>query len=152
MKAWTRAAATAAALVALIGVVGSATFVVVRSDPPTTTTTTSTTAATTTTTTTTSVAAVAEAIAAALQSDLDVALTAPEALCIAKELLTVVASTDLDSTSSLTTPLASLDEIQRKQLVRGIVGCVPPATAAALLATPTTTSTPTVELPDEGAG
>lgn len=150
MKAWTRAAATAAALVALIGVVGSATFVVVRSDPPTTTTTASTTAATTTTTT--SVAAVAEAIAAALQSDLDVALTAPEALCIAKELLTVVASTDLDSTSSLTTPLASLDEIQRKQLVRGIVGCVPPATAAALLATPTTTSTPTVDLPDEGAG
>lgn len=134
----------AAALTALAGLVGSGVFLAVREDPPPPTTTTTTTA------TTVPITKVASAIAAALRADLDVTLTAAEALCVANELLAVLAPADLAAFTSLTAPLVSLDTVQRDQLVRGIVGCVPPATAAALLASPTTTTTVAVELPDEG--
>jgi DNA-directed RNA polymerase specialized sigma24 family protein len=140
-----RAAATVAALLALVGLVGSAVFLAAREDsppPPTTTTTSSTT------TTTITDDEVAEAIADALQEGLPVALSDLEAGCIAGSLLDVVDVEQLERLVGHADPLTSLPEPERALLVRVVVECVPPAKAAALLGSPTTTSPP-AELPDE---
>lgn len=139
-----RTAVTAAALVVLMGLVGSVVFLAVREEdrPPTTTTTT--------TTTTVPIAEVASAIAIALQNDFDETITRTEARCVANELLAVMAPADLEAFTSLTAGLVTLDSAQRDRLVRGIIGCLTPAAAAVLLASPTTTTIPPAELPDEG--
>lgn len=138
-----RTAVTAAALVVLMGLVGSVVFLAVREEdrPPTTTTTT---------TTTVPIAEVASAIAIALQNDFDETITRTEARCVANELLAVMAPADLEAFTSLTAGLVTLDSAQRDRLVRGIIGCLTPAAAAVLLASPTTTTIPPAELPDEG--
>lgn len=139
-----RAAAWAAALVALGTAVGVGTYVMAREDPASTTTTT-----TTTTSTTLSIPALTDALAQVLLADLPVIVTPEEARCLAAGLVTVVPPDqlrDLDPSS----PLAALAESQRQALLRATVGCLPPASAAALLGDPTTT-TVSLDLPDEGA-
>lgn len=127
-----------------MGVVGSGTYLTARDDPgaapsPRRATTTTTLAEDT----------VAAAIARALEDGLEVPLTASEARCVADALLAVVRAEQLAELESLTEPLRSLDDAAHDQLVRGVVGCVPPETAGALLGEATTT-TSAVQLPDEG--
>jgi len=139
-----RAAASAAALTAFVLLVGTAAFLAVEEDPappPTTTTTT--------TTTTVPLAAIAAAIAASLQGNLEIAITPDEATCVANELLTVFPAVQLERLESLPAPFAALTDSERARLVRGVVRCVPPASAAALLGT-TATTAPPLDLPDEG--
>lgn len=143
MASRARAAASAAALAALVLLVGSAAFLAAREDPPPPTTTT------TTTSTTVPLAVVADAIAASLQSDLTVAITRAEATCVATALLEVLPPEQLERLDSVAEPLAALAEGQRRDLVRAVVRCVPPESAAALLGSPSTT-VPPVDLPDEG--
>jgi hypothetical protein len=144
MGSRTRAAATAAALFALVLLAGSAAFLAAREDP-----TPPTTTSTTTTSTTVPVAEVADAIAASLQADLTVAVTRAEATCVATALLAVLPPEQLERLGSLAEPLAALRADQRRDLVRAVVRCVPPESAAALLGNPSTT-VPPVDLPDEG--
>jgi hypothetical protein len=144
MRARVRAAAPAAALTALVLVVGTAAFLTVREDPPPPTTTT-----TTTTTTTVPLAAITDAIAASLQGRLEVPLSAAEATCVATALLAVLPPDQLERLEPLPTPFAALTEPEREQLVRSVVRCVPPATAEALLGGGAHPAPP-VELPDEG--
>lgn len=138
-----RAAAVALALVGIMSVVGAAVFAAVRDEGP------AAVPSTTTATTAVPQAAVEAAIAGALQDRLD-ALTPTEARCVARELLQVFDLDALESMRSLDEPVAALDEGRRARLVRGIVGCVPEATAAALLGGDVTTTTADVPLPDEG--
>lgn len=142
-----RAAAAAAALVALVLLVGTAAYLGVREepDPPATTTSTSST----TTTTTVPLSAFAEAIAGQLEGNLEVAITRDEARCVATAMLAVVPPDELERLADLPEPFAALDQRTRDQLVRGVVRCVPPESAAALLGSTTVTSPP-VDLPDEG--
>ncbi len=140
-----RAAAAAAALVALVLLVGTAAYLGVREepDPPTTTTTTSTT------TTTVPLRVFAEAIAGQLEGNLEVAITRDEALCVATAMLGVVPPDELARLSRLPAPFLALDQATKDRLVRGVVECVPPESAAALLGT-TSETAPPVDLPDEG--
>lgn len=137
-----RAVATAVALVALVALVGSAAFLAAREEAPPPTTTT-------TTTTTVGLSTVAAAIAGSLQDDLGAPLSSDEAHCLATALLAVLSPEELVVLSSLAAPLTALEPEEREELLRGVVRCVPSATAAALLASGTTT-TVAVELPDEG--
>lgn len=139
-----RAAASVAALGALAAGVGGVAFVAARDDaepPPPTTTTSSTT-------TTVPTEAVTAAIAASLQRDLPVALTPAEAACIADAVVAIVDTDRLDALAESGAPLSALDDHERDQLLRGVVTCLPPEQAAALLGSPTST-TPPVALPDE---
>ncbi len=140
-----RAAATAAALIALVLLVGTAAYLGVREEPepPTTTTTTSTT------TTTVPLQVFAEAIAGQLEGNLEVAITREEALCVANAMLGVLPPDDLERLAELPAPFAALDQSTKDRLVRGVVQCVPPESAAALLGT-TSETAPPVDLPDEG--
>jgi hypothetical protein len=145
MRARARVAGTAVALVALAALVGTIVFVLVRDDteapPPSTTTTT--------TTTTVPVSdLVAEAVADALRRDLTVPIGDVEATCIAAALVEVLAPERLEQLLEQAEPLTGLTEPERSGLVRGVVQCVPPDVAAALLGSATTTTVP-VFLPDE---
>lgn len=144
MQARVRAAAAAAALTALVLLVGIAAFVAVREDPPPPTTTT-----TTTTTTTVPLAAIIDAIAVSLQGSLEVPISSVEATCVATALLAVLPPDELERLEALPAPLATLTEPERSELVRGVVQCVPPATAEAILGSGAH-SAPPVELPNEG--
>lgn len=139
-----RAAATAAALSAFVLLVGTAAFLAVRDEPQPPTTTTSTT-----TTTTVPISAIANAIAASLQGSLEVAITPDEATCVAHAILAVLPTVRLERLEQLPAPFAALSEGERDQLVRGVVRCVPPESAAAILGSASTTAPP-IDLPDEG--
>lgn len=143
MQARVRAAAAAAALAALVLLVGIAAFVAVREDPPPPTTTT------TTTTTTVPLAAIIDAIAVSLQDSLEIPISSVEATCVATALLAVLPPDELERLEALPAPLATLTEPDRSELVRGVVQCVPPATAEAILGRGAH-SAPPVELPNEG--
>lgn len=138
-----RAAAGAAALVALGAAVGVGSYVVAREDPAPPTTTT-----TTTTSTTLSVRALTDTVAQALLAGLPVIVTAEEAHCLATGLVTVVPPRQLRDVDPAQ-PVAGLSEAQRDALLRATVGCLPAGSAAALLGDPSTT-TVAVDLPDEG--
>ncbi len=146
MTAKVRAAATAAALIALVLLVGTAAYLGVREEPePPPTTTTSTT----TTTTTVPLQVFAAAIAGQLEGNLEVPITRDEALCVANAMLGVLPPDDLERLAQLPAPFAALDQGTRDQLVRGVVQCVPPESAAAQLGT-TSETAPPVDLPAEG--
>lgn len=140
----TRAAAAVAALFALAGLVGGAVFLAASEDaaPPVTTTTTSTTS------TTIDDEAAADAVARALMDDLDVALTREEASCITDVMETVVGLSRLEELAQSTSPLSALTPQDRDLLLRGVVDCLPPTKASALLGSPSTTAPP-LQLPDE---
>jgi hypothetical protein len=140
-----RAAASAAALAAFVLLVGTAAFLAAQDDPsppPTTTTTT-------TTTTTIPLSDFANAIATSLQGSLEVAITPEEATCVANAILEVLPTARLERLEQLPAPFAALSEGERDRLVRGVVQCVPPESAAAILGSASTTAPP-VDLPDEG--
>lgn len=145
MRSRVRAAAAAAALVALVLLVGTAAYLGVREDPePTPTTTT-----TSTTTTTVPLRVFAEAIAGQLAGNLEVAITRDEALCVATAMLEVIPPDELERLALLPAPFEAIDQATRDGLVRGVVECVPPESAAALLGS-TSETAPPVDLPDEG--
>ncbi len=129
-----------------MGLLGVAAFRVARDGAPAST---ATTASTDTSSSTSDLAGLADAIAGSLEHDLEVPLRPEEARCIADQLLATVSIEQLQELASLADPLASLDAGAHEALVRGVVGCAPPETAAALLGG-TTTSTVPVELPGEG--
>lgn len=140
-----RVVGSAAALCALALLVGTAVFLAAREEEPApTTTTTSTTAPPTQ-------EDIATALAQALQADLDVAITMEEARCVAEIVIAVLPPTALGDLVARPAPLSSVSEAQRDELVRGVVGCVPEASAAALLGTGAS-STTAVSLPGEGEG
>lgn len=134
----------AAALLALMGGIGAATFVAMRDDPAAPATTTSSTV------TSSSPAEVARAIAASLEHELEVPLSPEQARCVTDVLLALVHVEELQRLAGAADPLASVGDATRERLVRGLVGCVPPETAAALLGASTTTTPAPVQLPDEG--
>lgn len=132
-----KAAASAAAFVALVAVLAGVAFALSRGAPPPATTTTTTA----TTTTTVPDRAVAGALATALADGLEVPLTDPQAACLGDALVVTVGRARLEALAATQDPLASLPERDRAQLVRDVVACVGPEVAAALLA-PSTTTTP----------
>jgi hypothetical protein len=137
--------ASAAALFALVLLVGTAVFLAAREEEPApTTTTTSTTAPLTE-------EDVAAALAESLQADLAVAITIEEARCVAAVVVAVVPPDALGELVDRSVPLSGVSEAQREELVRGVVGCVPEASAAALLGAGTSTTT-AVSLPGESDG
>lgn len=136
-------AATVAALAALVLVAGGAAYLAAREDPTPPTTTAGPT------TTTLGTDAVAGAIAAELQGDLTVAITDEEASCVAEGLVELVPPETLALLVDRPEPLTGVAPEVRDDLVRLVVGCLPEASAAALLGTATTTSALT-GLPDEG--
>lgn len=133
-----------AALAALVLLVGGAAYLAAREDPTPPTTTVGPT-----TTTTPGTDAVAEAIAVALQDDLTVAITDDEASCVAEGLVELVPPETLALRVERREPLTGVPPEVREELVRLVVGCLPEASAAALLGTATTTTALT-GLPDEG--
>ena len=143
-----KAAATAAAFAALVGVVGGGAFLITRGDPPTSTTTTSATSTTAGPPTDEELAA---AITDALAEGLAVPLTTAQASCVADAFLTVLGGDAAADLVDEPTPLGAVSVAQRAEIVRGIVECVPSDVAAALLGTPTTVTTLSPVLPDEGA-
>lgn len=132
-----------AAVVALVALVGGATFLAAREDegpPPTSTTTT----------TAVPVDELVQALSAGLRDGLAVPLTDAEADCIAEAVVTVVGEDALaELVDDPGRAVLQADDAQRDDLVRGIVGCVPASTAGVLLGGSTTT-TAEVVLPDEG--
>ena len=135
-----KAAVTAAAFVALVGVVGAAGYLVARDEPaPATTTTTTTTPPPTP-------EEVAMGIEVALREGLDVELDASEARCVTEGLLDLLGQERLETIDGNG---SALTEAERGELVRMVVLCIPPEKAAVLL-TPAPTTTVAVELPDEG--
>lgn len=139
----TRAAAGAASLLALGAAVGAGAYLVARDDPgaaiPTTTSTTSTTL---------SIPAVRDTVAEALLSGLPVTVTEAEAECLATGMVAAVAPEQLRELDP-TDPLAGVSDDQRTAILRATIGCLPAGSAAALLGDPTTTSA-SLDLPDEG--
>jgi hypothetical protein len=142
-----RPAAIAVALATLLLIVGGAAFALTRdgSPPPTTTTTTSTTLAPPTRDELT------EAIAGALAQGLEAPLTAPQATCVATAFLDVVGEEAALALADEPTPLGAVTIAQREEVVQGIVFCVPPEIAAALLSTASSTVTLAPGLPDDGS-
>lgn len=138
-----RAAAASAALLALAALAGLGAFLVVAVEdepaPGPTTTTTSTTS------TTVGVADLQEAISRQLMRDPDLALTSPEADCVAAE---VAVGLGLERLEDLADDPGALTPDEREALLRGVVSCLPPERAEALLGTPTT-EPPPASLPDE---
>ena len=140
-----RAAAPAAAFVALAGGLAAGSYVLAREEapepaPPTTTSTTSTTVPD---------AVVAAALAEALTDTLDVAIDDTGARCLGEALLVTVGRDRLEVLAGSADPLVSLPDGDREQLVRDVVTCVGPDAAAALLGTATTTTEPAA-FPDAG--
>ena len=132
-----------AAVVALVALVGGATFLAAREDdepPP----------ATSTTTTSVPADQLVAALAEGLRDGLAVPLTDAEADCIAEAVLDVVGEDALaELVDDPGRAVLQADDAQRDDLVRGIVGCVPASTAGVLLGGSTST-TAQVVLPDEG--
>jgi hypothetical protein len=139
-----RTAVSAAALIAVVAVVGTLAYVSARDDrePPTTTTTTSSPPAP---------EVVAGAVADALATGLDVPLAPAEAGCIADGLLGALGQARLEALAAEGGTTEDLSDADRDSLVRVVVGCVPAQTAAALLGSGSTT-TGVAQLPDEGVG
>jgi hypothetical protein len=139
-----KAAAPAAAFVALAGGLAAGSYVLAREEapepaPPTTTTTS----------TTVPDAVVAAALAEALTDTLHVAIDDTGARCLGEALLVTVGRDRLEVLAGSADPLASLPDGDRAQLVRDVVTCVGPEAAAALLGTATTTTEPAA-FPDAG--
>jgi hypothetical protein len=143
-----RVAAAAATLLAVAGGAGAAGYLASEGDPAPPTTTTSTTS---TTSTTLATDAVRDAIAATLVGRLSVTVTPSEAVCLAGVVVSVVPVDELQALAASLAPLSAVGPARQEELVRGVVGCVPAATAVALLGDPTTTTVP-LDLPDEGSG
>lgn len=141
----TRAAASAAALVALAAGLATAAFTITRDSPPTPTTTT-----TSTTSTTLADEEVAAVLADELRRDLTVPLDAAQAGCVAQAVVTTVGRDRLEAIGAAADPLGSLPADDRATLLRQVVECVGPDVAAALLGTPTSTTTVPVAFPDAG--
>lgn len=138
-----KAAATVAAFVAVVAVVGTFTYVTARDEPSPTTTTTTTTRPPT-------AEEVADAVASALSDGLGVALVDTEAHCVALGLLGTVGQERLEELAdSGGGEVSDLTAEEQEELVRAVVLCVPPDKAAGLLSTGSTT-TIVVQLPDEG--
>ncbi|MGK2950019.1 MAG: hypothetical protein ACSLFP_15710 [Acidimicrobiales bacterium] len=142
----TRAAASAAALVALGAVLAGAAFTVMREDSPAPTTTTTTS----TTSTTVGDDEVAAVLADGLRRDLTIPLDATQAGCVAQAVVATVGRDRLEAIAAAADPVASLPDDDRSALLRQVVECVGPDTAAALLGTPTSTTTAPVAFPDAG--
>lgn len=140
-----RAAASAAALVALAAIIGAAAFALTREEAPLPTTTT-----TSTTSTTIGDDEVAAALADGLRRDLTTPLDATQADCVADAVLATVGRDRLEAIATAADPLASLPDADRSALLRRVVSCVGSDTAAALLGTPTSTTTAPVAFPDAG--
>lgn len=135
------------ALVGILVVVGVSVFALLRDDPNP-----PASEPTRPTTTTLALDAVEAAIAESLRTQLtDAQLTATEASCVARALLEVFTPEELQAMERLVEPVTALSDGQRDQVVRGIVRCVTPPTAAALLGDASTTTAPAPGLPDEGA-
>jgi len=141
----TKAAAMAAAFVALVGLVGGGAFLLTSGDDPPPPTTTSTTAPPPTD------AEIAAAVADGLSKGLAVPLTAAQADCVANAFLDVVGGEAIRELVDEPVPLGAVTVAQRAEIVRGIVACVPPDVAATLLGTKTTDATLAPELPGEGS-
>lgn len=137
-----KAAATAVAFVALVALAGVAAFVAARDEPPPPPPSTTTT---TTSTTTPTADDLALAIASSLSDGLDVALTGPEARCVADGLVAVLGPARLEA---LAATGAGVEAAEQAELVRAVVVCVPPEKAAAMLSSNPST-TVVVELPGE---
>lgn len=140
-----KAAATAAAFTALVAAVGGTAFLLSREDDSLTPA-----AATTSTQGPPTEAELGAAIAAELAQGLAVPLTTPQAGCVADAFLTVVGPDGATELMGEPRPLGALTLAQRAEIIRGIVECVPPDIAAALLGTPTTSIADAPSLPDEG--
>jgi hypothetical protein len=139
-----RAAAPAAAFVALLGAIGAIAFVAAGDDdpPPSTTTTTTTVRAATPD-------EVAEALTVALSRDLEVPLDGMEAACVAGGVLEQLGQDRLEELADAAATVDALSAEEQEGLVRAVVVCVPPEKAEALLSTKP--PPPTVGgLPDEG--
>lgn len=121
-----KAAAVAAAALVLLAVAGGGAFVLTHDAAPATTTAT--------TTTTTTVDDVAIAIAKRLATGLETPLSDLQAECVARSFLAVVGRPALTGIAASPSPLGQIDLPQRDAIIRGIVVCVPPETAALLLA------------------
>lgn len=142
----TRWVAGAAGVASILILVGGAAFAIARDgDPLPTTTTTSTT----TTTAPPTRAELAVAIARALARDLDVPLTSEQAACVADAFLEIVGEGPALALAETAMPLGAVSVDQRAQIVRGIVACVPPEIAAALLSSGPTVVTLAPGLPDD---
>jgi hypothetical protein len=139
-----KAAATAAAFIAVLGAVGAAAYATAKDDPPPTTTTTTTVRPPTS-------EEVAEAVTVALSEGLEVPLERSEAACVAGGLM---ARLGIDRLEAMAADQASIDDLtddEHDGLVRAVVLCVPPEKAEAMLSTKP--PPPAVDgLPDEGAG
>ncbi|MFP5255875.1 MAG: hypothetical protein ACLGI8_08520 [Acidimicrobiia bacterium] len=144
MRARVQGVAAGAALAALVLLVGTTAFLAARAEPAAVTTTT-----TSTTSTTIGADAAAEAIAASLRQDLTVAITGEEATCVADGLVALVPPATLVQLADRPQPLTGVPPEVREELVQLVIGCLPEASAAALLGSGTTTST-VAGLPDEG--
>ncbi|MEQ1788753.1 MAG: hypothetical protein ABL966_17010 [Acidimicrobiales bacterium] len=138
-----KAAASVAAFVAVVAVVGTFTYVTARDEPSPATTTTTTTRAPT-------AEEVADAVASALSDGLGVALVDTEARCVALGLLGTVGQDRLEELADTGGgEVTDLTAEEQDSLVRTIVLCVPSDKAAGLLS-PGPTTTIVVQLPDEG--
>ncbi|MSO87418.1 MAG: hypothetical protein EXQ71_07850 [Acidimicrobiia bacterium] len=122
-----KAAAVAAAALVLLAATGGGAFLLIHDAAPGTTTTT-------TTTTTITVDDVAIAIAKRLATGLKTPLSELQAECVARSFLAVVGRPALAGLAASPSPLGQIDLRQRDAITRGIVVCVPPETAALLLA------------------
>jgi hypothetical protein len=140
-----RAAAPAAAFVAVLGAIGAIAFVAADEDPPPPTTTTTTTTIRAATTD-----EVAAALTAGLSRDLEVPLDGLEAACVAGGVLELLGQDRLEELADAAATVEALSADEQEGMVRAVVVCVPPEKAEALLSTKP--PPPTVAgLPDEGA-
>jgi hypothetical protein len=138
-----KAAAPAAAFVAVLAVIGAFTFTAAQDDPPAPTTTTTTTIRDATQ------EEVAAALTLALSRDLEVPLNGMEAACVAGGVLERLGQARLEAMAGAAATVEALSEEEREGLVRAIVACVPPEKAEAMLSTKP--PPPAVDaLPDEG--
>ena len=141
-----KAAATAAAFTALAAAVGGTAFLLARDDNSP-----APVAATTSTQGPPTEAELGAAIAAELAQGLEVPLTTAQADCVAGAFLAVVGPEGATELVGEPRPLGAVTIAQRAEIIRGIVECVPPEVASALLGTPTTSTAVAPQLPDEGA-
>ncbi len=137
-----RAAMTAVALAAIVGLVGLSGFLVTRGE---------TTATTTTTTTADPRPEYIAAIARALTEHPELPLGPDQATCVATAMYDGLGAQRLHALVDQPDPLGVLPRSQRELVLRSVVTCVPPEVAEALLAGSTTTSIVS-SLPDEGSG
>ena len=130
-------------LIAVIVVIGLATFAMTRDEdtppPPVVTTTTFPREG------------YIDAISAALTKEVRVSLGATGARCIAGAMVDIVGTERLEALAEETAPLAALTAVERERMLRIVVTCVDPIVAEALLGSGSDTTRAPVGLPDEGA-